>query len=269
MASNVTSTPPGSGSGPGGVVFSKPPHLIGHRGAAAVAPENTLASFRRAATDGADWVEFDVRLSADGVPVIFHDDDLGLTSNGQGPVSTRTAAELKTLDAGAWFGADFTGETIPTLRETIALCRDLGLGMNIEIKPAAGEERATAHAALQILAEVLGSGDAVIAGSIVFSSFKRASLEALRDHGPQWPRGLLISEWPVDWLEAARRLGCVSLHPHHQLLEDAASVRNAKTEGLLVLPYTVNDPERAATLFKWGVDAIITDDPRLLSTMSG
>ena len=81
------STPSRSRSGPGGVTFSKPPRLIGHRGAMAVAPENTLASFQRAAIDGADWIEFDTRLSADGVPIIFHDDTLERTSDGKGPVS--------------------------------------------------------------------------------------------------------------------------------------------------------------------------------------
>ncbi|MBL6597373.1 MAG: glycerophosphoryl diester phosphodiesterase [Alphaproteobacteria bacterium] len=266
MTNNDIKTPPGSRSGPGGVAFSKSPRLIGHRGAMAVAPENTLASFRQAAIDSADWIEFDVRLAADGIPVIFHDDDLERTSNGAGAVAGYSAARLKTFDAGAWFGASFAGETIPTLRETISLCRDLGLGMNIEIKPNPGEERATALVALETLEDVLQPGDRWLAGSIVFSSFKLEALEALRDAGPDWPRGLLISSWVVDWRDQAKRLDCVSLHPSHGLLDSAKTVSEIKDEGLLILPYTVNDPSRASDLFDWGVDAIITDDPRLLST---
>lgn len=234
-----------------------------------MAPENTLASFRQAAQDGANWIEFDVHLAADDIAVVFHDDDLDRTTNGRGKVSGYPTADLKTLDAGAWFGAGFAGETIPTLRETIALCRDLGLGMNIEIKPSPGEERKTALAALETLEDMLGAKDGILAGSIVFSSFKRESLEALRDAGPRWPRGLLISEWSPDWRDTAAKLGCISLHPHHRLLESRDIVREIKAEGSLILPYTVNDPEKASKLFAWGVDAIITDDPRLLSASAG
>lgn len=232
----------------------------------AVAPENTLASFRKAAMHGADWIEFDVRLSADGIAVVFHDDDLDRTSDGAGAVVGYSADRLKTVDAGAWFGAPFAGETIPTLRETISLCRDLGLGMNIEIKPNPGEERDTALVALKTLREVLRPSDRWLAGSIVFSSFKLESLEALRDAGPNWPRGLLISSWEIDWREQVKRLDCISLHPSHELLDRRETVFKIKAEGLLILPYTVNDPDRASELFDWGVHAIITDDPRLLST---
>lgn len=231
----------------------------------AVAPENTLASFRRATIDGADWIEFDVRLSADGVAVIFHDDTLERTSDGKGPVSAHTATALQGFDAGGWFAPDFQGEAIPTLEETIALCRDLGLGMNIEIKPSPGEEHATAIAALAMLDTVLDVEDKAVAESIVFSSFKIEALETLRDQGPNWPRGLLISAWRPDWREEVRRLGCISLHPNAGLLDVSGTVRAIKAEGLLVFPYTVNDPRRAADLFDWGVDAIITDDPGLLS----
>lgn len=232
----------------------------------AVAPENTVASFRQAASDNADWIEFDVRLSADGIPIIFHDDTLERTSNGAGPVGGYSAEHLKTFDAGAWYGEPFAGETIPTLRETISLCRDLGLGMNIEIKPNPGEERDTALIALKTLEDVLQPDDRWLAGAIVFSSFKYEALEALREAGPDWPRGLLISSWEADWREQIKRLNCVSLHPSHDLLDCRETVLSIKAEGLLILPYTVNDPSRASRLFDWGVDAIITDTPRLLST---
>ena len=235
----------------------------------AVAPENTLASFRRAAVDGADWIEFDVRLSADGTPIIFHDDTLERTSNGVGPVGSVNLKALKAMDAGHWFAPEFVGETIPTLRETITLCVELGLGMNIEIKPNPGEERATAVAALAMLDTVLDTSDDGMAESIVFSSFKLEALEAVRDDGPRWPRGLLISKWRPDWREQVGRLGCVSLHPRADLLDSRDTTRAIKAEGLLIFPYTVNDLRRASDLFGWGVDAIITDNPRLLSATSG
>ncbi|MGE5147834.1 MAG: glycerophosphodiester phosphodiesterase family protein, partial [Candidatus Eiseniibacteriota bacterium] len=85
------------------------PKLVGHRGAAALAPENTLAGFRAAAAAGVTAVEFDVRLSADGVPMVIHDATVERTTTGRGPVAAQSAAALGALDAGAWFGPRFRG----------------------------------------------------------------------------------------------------------------------------------------------------------------
>ncbi|MDA1309507.1 MAG: glycerophosphodiester phosphodiesterase family protein [Proteobacteria bacterium] len=243
----------------------KPPRLIGHRGAKAVAPENTLASFRQAAEDGADCIEFDVRLCADGGPVIFHDDTLERTSDGTGPVADLDLAALKQLDAGGWFAAAFSGETIPSLAETIALCRDLELGMNIEIKPNPGEAQATAMAALATVESLLGRRGYETVGSVVFSSFEPAALEVLQQEGPLWPRGLLLDERRSNWLAGAQRLQCVSFHPAAELLDRRETVEEIKAAGFLIYPYTVNDLDRAGELLAWGVDAVITDDPRLIS----
>src|SRR5580704_12278143 len=90
------------------------PPVIGHRGAAAQAPENTLAGFRAARALGCAWVEFDVRLTVDGVPVVCHDDKLDRTSNGRGRISKLPLAAIRMLDAGSWFGPAFAGERIPT-----------------------------------------------------------------------------------------------------------------------------------------------------------
>src|SRR5919199_4154952 len=84
--------------------------VVGHRGAMGHCPENTLASFARALELGADWIECDVHLSRDGVPVVIHDETLDRTTSGHGPVHAHTLAELKRLDAGAWFGAGFAGQ---------------------------------------------------------------------------------------------------------------------------------------------------------------
>jgi len=119
--------------------------FVGHRGIAAEAPENTLTGFRLAAEAGFSWVEFDVMLSADDVPVLHHDEELGRTDNGSGPVAAHPLSALKALDAGSWFGPGFAGERIPTFEETIACCRALGLSMNVEIKPTTGREVRTAE----------------------------------------------------------------------------------------------------------------------------
>ena len=97
------------------------PWVIGHRGASGSAPENTLAAFRKAAALGARWVEFDVRLSADGRCILLHDDTVDRTTDGKGRADRMMLEDLAGLDAGAWFDREFAGETIPTLEETIDL----------------------------------------------------------------------------------------------------------------------------------------------------
>jgi len=232
------------------------PPVIGHRGAAGLAPENTLASFRRAAGLGARMVEFDVRLSSDSVPVVFHDDDLERTSNGSGPVAARTLAELKRLDAGRWFGPDFAGEAIPTLAEVLALCRDLDLAVNLEIKPDAGREAETARLALA-QAQALWPARAPLP---LVSSFAGSCLEVALDLAPAWPRGLLVEAIPEDWRARAERLGCCGVHANHSGL-DAATIAVIMASGRRVLAYTVNDRTRESELLGLGVAAIFSDFP--------
>src|SRR5207247_1736958 len=98
------------------------PLIVGHRGAMGYAPENTFASYERAVALGVDAVECDVHLSADGVPVVIHDHTLDRTTDGRGPVRDHTLEQLKRLDAGAWRGAEFAGQRLPTLDELLGWC---------------------------------------------------------------------------------------------------------------------------------------------------
>jgi glycerophosphoryl diester phosphodiesterase len=236
------------------------PRLIGHRGAALLAPENTLAGFRKAAEVGARWVEFDVRLVRDGRCVLLHDDTLERTSTGKGPADRLTAEELAGLDAGSWFGPGFAGERIPSLEATIDLLAALGLGANVEVKPGPGAEAATGRAVAEILR-------ARWPGSLpvpLVSSFKERALEGVREAAPELPRGLLLNDVPPDWRARAERLGCVTIHCNHKKLAPAQA-RAIVEAGFPLLAYTVNDPARAEALFGWGVATIITDCPdRLL-----
>jgi len=236
------------------------PPIIGHRGAAALAPENTLASFRAAAALGCRMVEFDVRLSADGIPVVFHDATLDRTSDGHGRVGSRPLADLKRLDAGGWFSPSFLDERIPTLAETLALCLELGLAVNIEIKPDAGAERATAGAALAVATTMWPSE---LPPPLV-SSFSCRALAAAALAAPDWPRGLLLGKRLGDWRDAAARLGVRAIHAAHQAF-DAATIADIRQAGLEVLAYTVNDPGRAALLWRWGVAAVFSDNPAVLA----
>ncbi|CAA7613147.1 Glycerophosphoryl diester phosphodiesterase [Candidatus Terasakiella magnetica] len=232
------------------------PRLIGHRGAAGLAPENTLASFRRAQAAGVAMVEFDVRLTADGIPIVFHDDEMERTTNGHGPAAALTLAAIKRLDAGSWFGPAFAGEPVATLAEVLELCRALGLAVNMEIKPDRGREAATAHAALTLAAS-LG-----LETPPLVSSFERSCLEVACNLFPAWPRSLLAEHLPEDWRDQAMDLGCicVALDQRHLTPVQVTTVRR---EGLAVLAYTVNDPARAAALWEAGATGIFSDFPDL------
>jgi glycerophosphoryl diester phosphodiesterase len=231
------------------------PRIIGHRGACAYAPENTLASIRRAAVLGAHWVEFDVRLTREGDLVLMHDDDVRRTTNGKGRLLDLTVAELGALDAGAWFGGAFAGERVPRLAETIALLGELGLGANIEIKTGRPEARATAEALARILAAHWRA-----AAPPLISSFEVEALEAMQAAAPRWPRGLLLKELGGDWRGLLERLGASTLNLDHKPL-DAGKIAIARQSGRPVLCYTVNDPARARQLFAWGISAVFTDRP--------
>lgn len=230
--------------------------LIGHRGLAGLAPENTLASFAAAAAHGLAMVEFDVRLSQDGVPLVFHDGTLDRTTDGAGPVAGRNWADLARLDAGSWFAPSFAGEGIPCLEQALRLCLDLGLAVNMEIKPDAGRESETAEAALAL---ALGLWPNRVAPPVV-SSFEIPCLEASRRVAPHWPRALLLESLPPDWRNGARELDAGALHLDHRGLE-AGQVESVKAEGLLVRAYTVNDPALARRLAQWGVAAVFSDFP--------
>src|SRR5437016_6247038 len=156
------------------------PPVIGHRGAAARAPENTLAGLRRARALGCEWVEFDVRLTGDGALVLCHDARLDRTTDGRGLISAMTLAAIRDRDAGIRFGAEFAGERVPTLGEALDLAADIGLSTNIEIKAERGRDYATAAAVAAALRERRDNEPAVLV-----SSFLPAAVAAMRALAPQ------------------------------------------------------------------------------------
>ncbi len=241
----------------------KLPRIIGHRGAAENAPENTLESFRAAAAEGAQWVEFDAKLTADNAIVILHDDDLDRTTSGKGPARLKTLAELQALDAGAWFKPVFAGARIPTLAETVAVLGQLGLGANVEIKPCPGRERETARVVMAALRRLWPKARPLP----LVSSFAPECLRIAQAEAPEFARGLLLEEHPLDWLAQARGVGAATVNIWER---DATPdwCREIKAAGYGLLAYTVNDADRAAELFAWGVDGVFTDAPgRLLAKL--
>lgn len=230
--------------------------VMGHRGAAAHAPENTLASIRRAAEVGATWVEFDVMLTADGVPVLFHDDSLDRVTGEAGLMAETRASRVAKLDAGAWFAPEFRGEGVPSLRAALALILELGLHPNMEIKPTPGRDVETAVAALAVADEVWPAERP----PPLVSSFSRMSLAAAMALRPDWPRALLAFTIPSDWQTVLKALSCRAFHVYHKVL-DWELVPLIHDAGCQVAAFTVNDKRPAKALYEAGVDCVISDAP--------
>lgn len=239
----------------------KVPRVIGHRGACAYAPENTVESILAAADVGAEWVELDVMLTRDSVPVIFHDDELDRTTNGFGNVADHDWAEIRELDAGSWFGESFSNVRVPSLEEALEAIIGRGLGLNLEIKPTPGRERETAEIALDVLSRVWDDHD-----KLLISSFQYTSLEVAHDMAPDWHRGILFDDagdMPENWQEIMEYLGGSTVNigrkvATRELIEDIIDF------GKPVLIYTVNDPQQARLFESWGADGVFSDCPDVI-----
>jgi glycerophosphoryl diester phosphodiesterase len=235
------------------------PPVIGHRGAAGCAPENTLGGLRRARVLGCRWVEFDVRLTADGELILLHDARLERTTDGAGRARTLPLSTIRRHDAGGWFGPSFSGQRVPTLAEAIDVLGELGLGANVELKAERGLEAETGSAAADLLARLWPPQ----LPAPLISSFLPAALAAARDRAPAIARGLLVRGLPPDWRIRAASLACVTIHVEHRCLRPAI-VAEIRQEGYSVLAYTVNDSAQARELFAWGVASVFSDVPHMI-----
>lgn len=229
----------------------KKPRLIGHRGAAAKAPENTLASLRRALEDGADGLEFDLRATLDEVVVLLHDETLDRTTTGNGPLRSLPLAELRSLDAGGWFSPDFAGEKVPDLQQVLG--EFLGkVPLALEMKePLPGS-------ALQEVGERLRADREA---ELVVVSFHADALRQARDLVPAAPRGLVLRPGagvPEDMLRT--ELGLWGVFAPDADVDERFLV-DCRRAGLHCYVYVVNEPGRFRQLAAWGIDGVISDDP--------
>jgi glycerophosphoryl diester phosphodiesterase len=235
------------------------PLVIGHRGAAGCAPENTLAGLRKARELKCRWVEFDVRLTADGQLILLHDERLDRTTNGRGEVARLPLAEIRCYDAGSRFAAFFRGERVPTLAEAVMVLGEIGIGANIELKASRGREAETGAGAAALLYRIWPSH----LPAPLISSFLQDALSAAQERVPSIARGILFRAVPRNWRVLAEKLGCAAIHADHRRLHPAlvAEIREA---GYASLAYTVNDAVRANTLFEWGVTSVFSDVPHII-----
>lgn len=247
-----------------------------HRGARLEAPENTIPAFERALDYGSDGVEFDVQLTADGVPVVIHDESVERTTDGQGLVVAHSLDQLRQLDASAGM-AGFAGTYIPTLAEVLDLIVPSGIAINIELK-----NSIECYPGLEelVLAAVADYG---IADRAVLSTFNHHSLRRLRRFGATAELAVLYSDPLVKPWRYASRLGVSALHPPAEYVLGAGFVRkaheaglavrpwvlNTEAAGLAVRPWEVNSERRLLRMFAWGVDAVFTDMPDVALALRG
>jgi glycerophosphoryl diester phosphodiesterase len=234
------------------------PAILAHRGASAYAPENTLAAFKLALEQSADGVELDAMLCADGDVVVIHDNRVDRTTDGSGTVAEMTLAELRQLDAGSWFSDEFKGERLPTLAEVFEAVGNVTI-INVELKNYASLWDNLPNKAVEL---VRAHG---LTKRVFFSSFNPIALIKSQRSAPEIPAGLLAMPGRSGAL-ARSYLG--RLIPHQALHPEFTDVTpqmiaRAHRSGRLVNTYTVDEAEDMRRLFEWGIDSIITDNPRL------
>lgn len=228
------------------------PVTVAHRGYSSVAPENTLAAVAAGMRTGAEYVEVDVHTTADGVPVVLHDQTVDRTTDGTGDVAVLAGEQVTALDAGSWFSPAFAGQRLPSFAQLLDLLETGSSTLLLEIK---GPE--TSAEVERVVDMVVEAG---LEDRVVLQSFDVDALRAAREHAPQIPRGLLRGALDADPVAVAQDLGAVMYNPSASaLLARPGVVADLNAAGVAVMPYTVNSAADWARLTEIGVDGIITD----------
>ena len=234
-------------------MLEQPLFAIAHRGASAYAPENTVAAFDEAIRLGAKGVEFDLRMTADGVLVVLHDDTLDRTTNGGGLVKDHTRFDLLRLDAGSWMDNRFAGQRIPTLSEALLAIGPYAMPI-IELKTAIPPE---------LLLKTLRLYD--LESDTMVMSFEESWLLPIRRASRDVGIGLLAEHWHPDLPARAQALAADVLCLSVDIL-GTQILATADAQGLEVWCYTANDVGMVAACAAMGVTGIITDRPDLIRT---
>lgn len=237
-------------------VSNSKPWVIAHRGNSSVAPENTLAAFQAALEVGADMVELDVHLSADGHVIVMHDDDVARTTNGQGKIQDLPWPQIQKLDAGSWFDKRFKDEPVPTLDDTLRLISGQA-GACIEIKD---NDPRLATEVLQRLDQ------AGMQERSMIISFHADVLRVCRGKLKCPPLSLLSTQ--SDVIDRAVAIGADGVQPQYDIV-DESFVERAHAAGLFVAVWTVNNQVVMRQMLQVGVDGITSDFAGMLMDLLG
>ena len=231
--------------------------IFAHRGYSRNYPENTFVAFQKASKLNVYGVEFDVHLTADNQLVVIHDETIDRTSNGSGFVKDMTLAELEKYDYGRWFGEQFAGQKIPTLREVLTNFAETQHVLNIEIKSDIFEYEGIEQLIAQEI-EAFGIHDRVI-----ISSFNHESLQHFHQFQPNIQTAALFASLVTNIEHYIKTIPSVAMHIWYYH-GNRKIIQNAITNGIPVRAFTVNDVKIANQLQALGIDAIFTDDPLLI-----
>ncbi len=234
--------------------------VVAHRGASGIAPENTLSSFAEAIRSGAHFIEMDVQVTADGIPIVFHDKGLSRTTNGSGFASKLTYEELQQFDSGNWFSEKFTGEKIPTLEDVLESVQNKIL-VNIELKNLGTNPLPHIEKIIKII-ENFNYSD-----KVVISSFYYDQLKIVKKIKSTIPTAII--RLPKDRLlpsEIAKQfpfegLVCNIEELNNEIVDDAHQI------GLFLGIYTVNNPSELEYVLKFDIKAIVTNFPEQIITL--
>lgn len=230
--------------------------IIAHRGLHSNAPENTIASFLAAARIGADMAELDVRLTRDGVPVIYHDADVTDRVGKKYAVGSLGFIRLRKIQIEKYTQKKAPHSfLIPTLKDIVRKILP-HLALNVELKPEIGRE-------VELAAEVLKNIPARYNTKIIYSSFSKKILKILKLRRPNIRLGLLFKSDIHTNMRWAKQNGCYSIHPKITVC-NRALISVAHQKGLRVIVWTVNNLRKAGQLQAWGADGLISDVPQNL-----
>ncbi len=230
--------------------------IIGHRGFSVIAPENTLVALNAALEQGANSLEFDVQVSADGIPVIFHDEFLNRITGTSGKVSEKTVAELKELDAGSWFSERFAGERIPTLEDAIATFKNVKYFLYFDVKP----YHQWSEDQIKNLGEFLVKND--FFKKTIMTSFNEEFLKQIRSYYSEIKIGYFLIDFNCfeEQLQKAIAQGNAILSIDYPIvLEHPEIVPQSQNQGVDIVIWTVDDLKDFNTLVNLGVKRIITN----------
>jgi len=228
--------------------------VAGHRGDGSTAPENTMPAFDRALDSSIDFVETDVQLTRDGVPVLFHDVRLDRTTNGQGTVAEHTIAQLRKLDAGSWYGKSYAGTRIPTLDTFLARLAKSDKKALVELK--------FSWTAAELRPVITLIDRHALRDRVVLQSFSLETLANLQRVAARYPRMMLVREIPADPVPMARQFDVIALATTAvAVAKSPEAVVRLHEAGIGVICYTLNSRKQWSEVQGRGVDGIITDTP--------
>ncbi|EGL81656.1 glycerophosphoryl diester phosphodiesterase [Caldalkalibacillus thermarum TA2.A1] len=235
--------------------------VIAHRGSSQLAPENTLPAIKQALRDRIEAIEIDVQMTKDGQVIVFHDEWLGRTTNGNGFVYDTLYAEIRRLDAGKWFHPRFTGTHVPLLAEVLKLLKDHPVTLNIELKNNLIDYPGLEKSVIDLVHRYK------MENKVILSSFRVDSLQTCLSLAPHIRRGLLC--WgtldPFFSNHAWRELQLYSIHPHVALLGD--NLRLLQQEGYYIFPYVIERKSQLTLCQDFNVDGVFTNCPRRIKKL--